>query len=452
MKPEIILINPWIYDFAAYDLWSKPLGLLYLAAYLRKCGYGIHLIDCLDIHYPQMTLSASMNPPKRRLFGTGKFWKEKASKPAPLQPVRRAYSRYGITKELFIEELKRVKNPSAVLVTSLMSYWYPGVKEAISLAREVHTGIPIILGGLYAKICAQHARRSSGADYVAGEITLHNMKSVLEIFHRFNVPVMDTEADNTTLPLPAFDALNGIDYISVLTSTGCPYNCSYCASPFLYNGLRRRDPESVLEEIEFWINNHGVRDFAFYDDALLIDFERHLRIVLEGILEKNMNPRFHTPNAVHLREISPEVAKLLRRSHFRTIRLGLETSDCAMRGKLDDKVSEGDFERAVRHLKAAGFDKKEIGAYVLMGLPEQTVGSVLSTIRFVERTGASPYLVEYSPIPHTVLWNKAVEHSEYDITNEPLFHNNTLMPCWDESKREKVPELKRMVREIRQNL
>jgi hypothetical protein len=32
---KLILINPWIYDFAAYDLWSKPLGLLYLAGYLR---------------------------------------------------------------------------------------------------------------------------------------------------------------------------------------------------------------------------------------------------------------------------------------------------------------------------------------------------------------------------------------------------------------------------------
>ena len=48
MAPVLVLINPWIYDFAAYDLWSKPLGLLYIAGFLRKQGFRIHFIDCLD--------------------------------------------------------------------------------------------------------------------------------------------------------------------------------------------------------------------------------------------------------------------------------------------------------------------------------------------------------------------------------------------------------------------
>jgi hypothetical protein len=47
VNPNIILINPWIYDFAAYDLWSKPLGLLYIASYLKKLGFNVQLIDCL---------------------------------------------------------------------------------------------------------------------------------------------------------------------------------------------------------------------------------------------------------------------------------------------------------------------------------------------------------------------------------------------------------------------
>jgi hypothetical protein len=45
---HLLLINPWIYDFTAYDLWSKPLGLLYLAAFLRQQGFKISYIDCLD--------------------------------------------------------------------------------------------------------------------------------------------------------------------------------------------------------------------------------------------------------------------------------------------------------------------------------------------------------------------------------------------------------------------
>ena len=48
MQKELLLINPWIYDFTAYDLWSKPLGLLYLASFLRKFNFNISYIDCLD--------------------------------------------------------------------------------------------------------------------------------------------------------------------------------------------------------------------------------------------------------------------------------------------------------------------------------------------------------------------------------------------------------------------
>jgi hypothetical protein len=117
---------------------------------------------------------------------------------------------------------------------------------------------------------------------------------------------------------------------------------------------------------------------------------------------------------------------------------------------MDNKVSEGEFERAVSHLHEAGFTKKEIGAYILMGLPKQAVNSVMETIEYVGRSGAMPYLAEYSPIPHTPMWETALEHSEYDLSSEPLFHNNTLLPCWEKTQRAKVPELKKRVQVFRQ--
>ncbi|MDH3957783.1 MAG: cobalamin B12-binding domain-containing protein, partial [Desulfobacteraceae bacterium] len=45
--PHILLINPWIHDFAAYDFWAKPMGLLILAALLRSQGVSVSYIDCL---------------------------------------------------------------------------------------------------------------------------------------------------------------------------------------------------------------------------------------------------------------------------------------------------------------------------------------------------------------------------------------------------------------------
>ena len=450
MKPVLILINPWIYDFAAYDLWSKPLGLFYLAGHLREWGYHIHLIDCLDVHHQEMEKLMYLKPPRRRLYGTGKFWKEEVAKPTPLRQIPRSYQRYGITKKIFKQELEKIKNPSAILVTSLMTYWYPGVREAISLAKEVHPDTPVILGGTYVRLCPEHAHRFSGADYVSSEVPLDNPESLLRILHRFRIPVPNNSPEKQ--PFPAFDMLRKIDYICLVTSFGCPYHCQYCASSFLNPLFTRRDPGYILEEIEFWYNTYSIMDFAFYDDALLIDFENHLGLVLEGLLRRDLHLRFHTPNAMHVREISQDIAGLLFRSGFQTLRLGLETSDDRIHQDLDRKVFKGEFEKAVTYLKKAGFSRKQIGAYILMGLPGHSVGSVVDTIQFVDRIGAEPYLAEYSPLPHSRLWERAVACSEYDIINEPLFHNNSLLACWDKRKKRRVPELRRMVKEIRKAL
>jgi radical SAM superfamily enzyme YgiQ (UPF0313 family) len=446
VKPSLILINPWIYDFAAYDLWSKPLGLLYLAGHLRHCGFEIHLIDCLDTHHPGMKAGISIKTPVRRSYGTGKFWRQEVSKPAPLKGIPRSYSCYGLSRKIIEEELSKVKNPGAILVTSLMTYWYPGVTKVIRLAKKIHPDVPVVVGGTYVRLCQEHALKNSGADRV---LTDSSTNALLKALNGYGIPLPGPLPDPKPLPYPAFDLLSRMDYICLLTSTGCPYTCRYCATHFLNPQSIRRDPGEVLDEIVFWHKDFGVRDFAFYDDALLAASDTHLTILLEALAELRLDLRFHTPNALHVKEITVDIARLMYRNGFKTIRLGLETSDFSLHRDLDNKISPGDFEKAIHTLLEAGFTHHQIGAYILTGLPGQSVDSVIETIDFVGKAGALPFLSEYSPIPHTALWKRAVRHSEYDLISEPLFHNNTLLPCWDPGQRKALSRLKRRVMEIR---
>jgi radical SAM superfamily enzyme YgiQ (UPF0313 family) len=448
-KPSLILINPWIHDFAAYDLWSKPLGLLYLAGYLRAQGFEIHLVDCLDIHHPGLKAGSHLKAPKRHAFGRGKFWREQIPRPEPLKKIQRPFHRYGISPELFLQDLRKIRNPAAILVTSLMTYWYPGVQEAVRLAKKVHPGVPVILGGTYARLCYVHARNVSGADQIVQTGGLETFRVVLQILKGERDHNEEISSQWEALSFPAFDLYPKINYIPLLTSMGCPFHCQYCASPFLNPRTLRRSPLHVLEEILFWHREHGVADFVFYDDALLIDFEKHLDILLEEVVKRNLKVRFHTPNAVHIRSINAQVAELLYRSGFQTLRLGLETVDMQWRRDLDQKVTAVEFEFSLGHLKAAGFTRKELGAYLLVGLPGQTADSVRQTIQWTHQQGVSCYLSEYSPLPHTGLWKRAKASSEYDLESEPLFQNNTILPCWDETERRKMPELKKMVKEFK---
>jgi radical SAM superfamily enzyme YgiQ (UPF0313 family) len=446
-QPHLILINPWIYDFAAYDLWSKPLGLLTLAAFLRNRGFAVHLIDCLDIHHPGMHADPSLVQPVRRSYGTGKFFRKKLRKPQALINIPRSYSRYGMSRQLFVEELRAAERPSAILVTSLMTYWYPGVVEAIRLAKEIHPQTPVILGGIYARLCTEHATQVAGADEVVTATGPQAFSALLGILGKFGIEA--TNPSPVSHPFPSFDLLRGIDYVCLQTSCGCPYRCRYCASPFLNPDFSKQDPLRILEEISYWQTHWGVVDFAFYDDALLMGFELHLKVLLEEVVRQKRSLRFHTPNALHVREITPSVAKLLFASGFQTLRLGLETSDMGLHLELDGKVSAGEFGKAVSCLAAAGFSKKQIGVYILAGLPGQTAASVEDSVRYVDRAGATPYLAEYSPIPHTPLWEKALSCSKYDLAAEPLFHNNTLLPCWDMDQQARFVHVKREALRVR---
>ena len=449
MKPTLILINPWVYDFAAYDLWSKPLGLLYLASQLRTLGFRVHLIDCLDVYNPLMEEIGHPKKPVRRQYGTGKFWKQTVPKPSQLSTIPRTYSRYGITPQIFIREVKEVKRPVAILVTSLMTYWYPGVFEAIQLVKDIHPDVPVILGGIYATLCTGHARSNSHADFVIPSPGQFRPMELYQLIDKIIPDFPIKEKLEPFSPYPAFDLLTKIDYVCLLSSSGCPLRCPYCASPYLSPLFFRREPLELFEEVLFWHRDYDIIDFAFYDDALLADSVNHIGVFLEGVLESNLALRFHCPNGLHITYIDRDIADLLYKAGFKMIRLGLETTDTELHRYLGRKFSEGEFEAAVTHLKRAGFATNQIGAYVMVGLPGQTYDQVAETITYVGEVGAVPYVSEYSPIPQTEMWEEAVKVSRFDLESQPLFHNNTILPCWNGDVFGELTTLKKMAQDIR---
>lgn len=428
MNTNVLLINPWIYDFAAYDFWSKPLGLLYMAGILRKNSIGVQLIDCMNPCHPGLDGEKHIKKPRRKAFGQGHYPKERIPKPEPLQDFPRNYYRYGITPRIFRHELNSRTPPDLIMITSLMTYWYPGVFDVIRIVREIFPGIPVILGGIYATLCPEHALQS-GADYVlTGEGELQIRFIIEDLLHR-KIEYLPVLSELDSLPYPAFDLLPYKEQLPIMTSRGCPFRCTYCASHILNSSFRRRSPNHVAEEITFWNRNFGIRHFSFYDDAFLINSEDTAIPLMKEIIRRDLSCQFHCPNGLHLRTITAKISRLMYRSGFRTLRFGFETSDSERQLRTGGKVSNEHLHSAFTYLKEAGYAPQDIGLYLLCGLPEQDAREVEESIRFVLSLGARPILAEFSPIPGTALWNKAVETSSYDIANEPLFHNNSLLPC-----------------------
>jgi len=425
----ITLLNPWIHDFSAYDFWVRPLGLLTLAALLRRSGFKVQVIDCLDPYLTDRVPGGQPGTRKRQEWGCGKFPSEEIPKPEALRPIRRRYRRYGMPPNVLQEILQAAGRPDLVLVGSMMTYWYPGVVEAIGEVRAAWPGAPVLLGGNYATLCPEHARAFSGADVVIPGDGEFELPPVLRDLFGARVDFDFTASALDSYPYPAMDLIGRLDAVPILTSRGCPYRCSYCASNLLNRGFRMRDPLRVVDEIEHWSRTLGVRNFAFYDDALLVNSTDRAAPMLEEIIRRGLGVNFHCPNGLHLREITHGLAKLLFDAGFRTIRFGFESASASRQAATGGKVTTEELRQAVAYLQEAGYGQADIGIYLLCGLPGQEAREIEAGIDLVRGLGAKPILAEYSPIPGTPLWDEALRHARYDIGKEPLFHNNSLLPC-----------------------
>jgi radical SAM superfamily enzyme YgiQ (UPF0313 family) len=428
MDCNILVINPWIHDFSAYDFWYRPLGLLSLASLLRMNGAHISWIDCLDPEHPDMYHEPHVRMPKRKKSGEGSYASERIPTPPPLSHIPRHFKRYGITPRTFLNTLNSIPKPDIVMISSMMTYWYPGVFDTIHHVKVALPGVPVVLGGNYVTLCPGHASMS-GADFCLSGPAESSIPSLLRDIMKIDMNFLPDLRNLDSYPYPAFDLIRKLDCVPILTSRGCPYHCSYCASHLLNDFFRRRNPFCVADEIEYWHSRFGVQNFSFYDDALLVNTDEMIIPLLQEIIRRQLNVQFHCPNGLHLREITPELSSLMNRAGFRTIRFGFETSDPIRQEETGGKINNDEFRQAIKFLSLAGYLQQDIGVYILIGLPGQPADEVQESIRFVRSAGARPLLAEYSPIPGSDLWNNAIASSPYPIDTEPLFQNNTILPC-----------------------
>lgn len=426
--PRILCINPWIYDFAAYDYWSKPLGLLYIASFLRERSLEVDFLDCLDKWHPQLLRRQGRTAPKQRSSGIGHFHREPVPTPPCVSFVPRQFARYGLPEDIFLEELTRRPRPDAILVTSIMTYWYMGPQHVVQLCRQVFPGAPIVLGGIYASLMPDHARRAVKPDYLItgpGEYALANLLADL-----LKTPEL-TQAFPSHLdgfPPPAFDLLRKNDYLIVMTSRGCPFRCTFCATYKIDSAFSQRSPDRVVEEILSQTQRFGVQDVAFYDDALLMQASQRIKPILREIIASRRPLRFHTPNGLHARYIDEELATLMHRSRFKTIRLSLESVAKERLRDIHNKITPGEMTRAVQHLIKAGYQPHELETYIIMGLPHQPLEEVIETILYANSLGIQIRLSSFSPIPGTTDYQRAINNGSFPPDADPLLTNKTVIP------------------------
>jgi radical SAM superfamily enzyme YgiQ (UPF0313 family) len=355
-------------------------------------------------------------------------------------------SHFGASFER-IEGVVRGFNPDIVGVTNLFSTQMTKAFAVTELIKKIDRNIRIVVGGPHATAVPQDFLASPSidmvvvgegeltildiADYYAGKKDISGVKGAAYMqagLMKINKPEYIQNLDD--LPYPAYHLVdmegyfklaadgygsrpNDIFYqpmreVTIITSRGCPYECTFCAiHPTMGYRYRTQSPDYVVGHIELLVKKYGVDFIHFEDDNLTLNPARFEKI-LDVLWERQILFAWDTPNGVRADALPRTLLEKIKRSGVRELRIAIENADQAflnesIKKRLDlSKVLE-----SVKNCKELGI---QLSAFYVVGMPGETKAQIQGTMDF-----AYNLMKNYDVIPHVNVAVPLVGTEMYDI-------------------------------------
>jgi len=318
--------------------------------------------------------------------------------------------------------------------------------EAYELGRRFRAmGIPVIVGGLHVtSLPDEPGRHGLSAMVGEGELAWRDILADTERGRLHDVyDARRGEFDLHEAPMPAFDLLKLDRYnrITVQTSRGCPFKCSFCASSILLTSRYKQKPiDRVLAEIDAIAARWDRPFIEFADDNGLVN-RRYWRQLLPELHDRKI--RWFTETDVSIAEADDDFLELLRASGCRQVLIGMEspTGDGLDGLELRRNFKSQQWPRyreAIRRIQSFGI---LVNACFVLGLDGQTPGVFDDVYEFVE--DAVPFDVQITyqtPFPGTPLYRQL--KNEGRLTHDGQWNRCTLFDINYEPRPMSVTELR----------
>lgn len=324
-----------------------------------------------------------------------------------------------------------------VIAFTAMTTSYQSVEDATAMLKAASPA-PIIIGGPHATTLPELTLQNPNIDFLvygegeyvfrdwlrqiaAGDTNWAANKGlwykdadgkVVDGGERELIPELDA------LPFPArhlFDlpkyplyAPDGQMMVTVLTSRGCPYKCSFCFKGIVGRTYRQRTPENIVAELRHLIDTYGVRNFYFMDDLFTINVKR-LEVILDYFISQNLGVRWRCLARVD--RVTPELLKKMYKAGCRQIHFGIESGNPEILKKTAKHIDLNQVRQAIEWTEDAGIMSK---GYFMLGLPGDNEQTMNETIEFAASLRLSDAMFSIAtPMPGTELWEELV-HKDPD--------------------------------------
>lgn len=280
-------------------------------------------------------------------------------------------------------------------------------RHSYNLIRELkkRLEVPIVVGGPHVTLLPEEAL-DAGADIAVigeGEKVLPEIMDVLtngrDLRSVRGIAYIDAQGERwfneprpplenlDELPFPAKHLFVREHYVrtkgelarygNIITSRGCPFECTYCSSKAFGHKVRFRSPENVVAEIEDTIARYGTRKFVFLDDCAALRKERVERIC-ELILGKKLSIRWICITRVDT--VTPELLRKMREAGCLSLNYGIESGNPKTLKKVKKRITLEQARQALRWSREAGI---ETMANFMHGFPWEGPGDIRRTREFI---------------------------------------------------------------------
>ena len=349
------------------------------------------------------------------------------------------------------QEVKRL-NPDAIGITA-KSIQYSEMRKLSRILRNLK--IPIILGGTHASFLPEMSLRECGADFVVigeGELTilelmnnLHdkdkrkNIKGIAYIKNNKFImnPQRELIENLDDLPFPAWDLIDPRKYppmpmfkirkypvAAIFTTRGCPHYCSFCAScSFWRHKFRRRSAKNVVDEIEYLINEFGIREIMIADDYFNCD-KNHVIEFCREVLKRKLNLSFTCYNGLRVENIDRKLLTIMRKTGFYAFTIAIESGEQSILDNIHKKLNLKNIFKAIKLAKSLGFF---LEGFIIFGLPGETYETARKSIQLVK---SLPFdVVAFfiaKPLPGSSWFDEWVVGKDLNKIDYDCFHFNRL--------------------------
>jgi radical SAM superfamily enzyme YgiQ (UPF0313 family) len=362
---DVVLINPHPGGQGLNEATKEPpLGLAYLAAVLEQNGYACQIIDAntLDLDLP--------------------------------------------------ETLSRISRDAKLIGFYLNSFCYTTVQELCKSIRKSLPGTKLILGGPLPS-AAPHVVLSDflvdglimgeGEDAIV--CLIRNLIQKKPLFDKgvpgavyrnpvsdqliMNPPARITNLDR--LPFPAYHLLPPLSayksrsrknpVAAIVTSRGCPFECSFCSKDIFHRRTTFRSPENVLSEIDYLVIQLGARQIDILDDNFAIK-RFFIEPILDGLIERNYGIAINLQSGIRIEILDEPLLKKMRQAGIYKLAFGVESADPQVLKLAKKRLDLAKLEEVIRLAKKEGF---LVYGFFIIGLPGETEDGFQRTLGFARK-------------------------------------------------------------------